>query len=282
MKISIITPVYNSVSTIQKTIDSVVLEKEKHDIEYIVIDGGSNDGTLDVLKKNFVYIDKVISEKDRGVHDAINKGIKISSGDYIFILAADDILIKGGIDNFCDNLDEEADVWCGSIIVCDNNNNYYLDYSEENLNNLFYHSSLRHPASFFKRDIFNKICYYDPDLKIAGDWMLFLTFFKNGAKFHIDTHPIVFFSKNGISSGKNFDLKERESLKILKYAGASQEYIENYIKSLNKDFRRSSSFFRKCTIFLLRRLYLYNIAKKIIYPNRVYLSKNDVINYGLK
>ncbi len=90
MKVSIITAVYNGVKTIEACIKSV-LNQTYQNIEYIVIDGGSTDGTLDVIRRYKDKIAKVVSEPDKGIYDALNKGIKIATGEVIGFLHADDV-----------------------------------------------------------------------------------------------------------------------------------------------------------------------------------------------
>ena len=89
MKVSVITISYNSVFTIEDTIKSVLAQKDI-DLEYIIVDGGSTDGTLDIINKYKNKIDKIISEPDRGIYDAMNKGIKCATGDVVGILNSDD------------------------------------------------------------------------------------------------------------------------------------------------------------------------------------------------
>lgn len=226
MKISIITPVFNNVNSIATSIESVINEKKDNDIEYIVIDGMSNDGTLDVIKKYVQYIDFFISEKDVGVNDAINKGIKRATGDYIFVLAGDDYLINGAIYSFKNSVNKDIDVWCGSTIV-KSNGNYYFSESFANLELLNKSCSLRHPATFFKRDVYKKYGFYDISFKIAGDWDLFVRLYKNKANFQIESIPIVVFSDGGISSCKGLvktNLEERAI--ILRKIGKSDFYIK--------------------------------------------------------
>ena len=90
MKISIITAVYNNVRTIDDCIQSV-LDQTYSDIEYIIIDGGSRDGTIDAIKRHKRHIAKFISEPDKGMYDAMNKGIRMASGDVIGFLHGDDL-----------------------------------------------------------------------------------------------------------------------------------------------------------------------------------------------
>lgn len=93
MKVSIITVCYNSEKTIEDTIRSVA-SQDYDDIEYIIIDGGSTDSTLDIVKKNSNHVDVYLSEKDEGLYDAMNKGIKLASGDVIGILNSDDFFVS--------------------------------------------------------------------------------------------------------------------------------------------------------------------------------------------
>ena len=95
-KISIITVCFNSVETIEETICSVITQSYSN-FEYIIIDGGSSDGTLDILLKYKKYITKIIVEKDNGIYDAINKGILLSTGDIIGCLNSDDSFTNNSI-----------------------------------------------------------------------------------------------------------------------------------------------------------------------------------------
>ena len=93
MKLSIVTITYNCISTIENTLKSLVTQKYK-DFEYIIIDGGSNDGTLDVINKYSAIISKILSEPDDGIYDAINKGINVASGELIGLLHSGDTYSK--------------------------------------------------------------------------------------------------------------------------------------------------------------------------------------------
>ena len=94
--ISIITVVFNNVSHIQKTLNSIYSQKYKN-YEIIIIDGGSTDGTLEIIKKNKKKISKWVSEKDKGIYDAFNKGMQLAKGDYIGFVNSDDILLPNAL-----------------------------------------------------------------------------------------------------------------------------------------------------------------------------------------
>lgn len=283
MKISIITPVFNRVSSIQKTIDSVAFEKSNNDIEYIIIDGSSTDGTLDVIKNNSQYIDKIISEKDNGIYDAINKGIKVASGDYVFILASDDILLKGSIKFFLESLKSNIDVWCGSIVIKQNyGKNYYCVYSESNFDFLYDHCSLRHPATFFRKSIFERFGYYDTFYNISGDWEIFLRFYENKASFQIENYPIVLFSVNGVSSTSNLSRNIiDEDVHILRKYGVEEDKISQIVRKKNRMFDFSNSVYKKMLIGFLLKFHLIDLCYFFKSGKQKYLSSEELVAYGI-
>jgi glycosyltransferase involved in cell wall biosynthesis len=116
MKLSIITVVLNDAAHIESTIQSVI-NQNFNSIQYIVIDGQSTDGTLDILKKYSNYIDVLISEKDRGIYDAMNKGLKLAKGDYVLFLNSGDMLYDSQTISKIFASSPEADVYYGDIQI---------------------------------------------------------------------------------------------------------------------------------------------------------------------
>ena len=133
MKISIITVCYNSVSTIEKTFQSIKNQSYEN-IEYIVIDGGSSDGTLKIINQYKEYISKFISEPDKGLYDAMNKGISIANGEIIGILNSDDIFFDNNVlkevSKF--HISNRIDASVGNILQFDNKGNIVRRYSSKN------------------------------------------------------------------------------------------------------------------------------------------------------
>lgn len=173
MKLSIITINFNDAAGLEKTIQSVVNQTYK-DFEYIVIDGASTDGSVDIIKK---YSDKLthwISEPDTGIYNAMNKGTRLAQGEYCLylnsgdFLAADDVLEKAFSHNFTEDI-----VSC----IC-------LDFDEKreclkvpprNVSLFtFMGGSLPHPTSFIKRELLNRLGGYNESYRIMSDWCFFL------------------------------------------------------------------------------------------------------------
>lgn len=183
MKISIITPSYNSVKTISYTTDSVISQNYT-DIEYIFIDGGSSDGTQDIILK---YKDKInikfISEKDNGIYDAMNKGIKMATGEIVGILNSDDFYSDSSVlsDVVRSFENSKIDAVYGDITYFSNDINkvtrYWKagEYKESKLNNGWV---IPHPALFVRKSVYDKCGLYNTDLKIAADYEFILRILK--------------------------------------------------------------------------------------------------------
>ena len=117
-KVSVITVVYNNVEFIQKAITSLI-SQDYDNIEYILIDGGSTDGTCDIVKENIKFIDYFISETDTGIYDALNKGIMQSTGDVISILHSDDVFYdESVISDIVRHMDRVNAEFCFSNMLC--------------------------------------------------------------------------------------------------------------------------------------------------------------------
>ena len=271
--ISIITASYNAKDTIKNTLDSVRKIKNKN-IEYIVIDGQSTDGTCEIIEKNQDIIDVYISERDNGIYDAINKGIQMAHGDYTLFLAADDLLIPGAIDGFLQSVKCDTEVWSGSVIY-HNDYGYFVEESDRNLEKLKQECSLRHPATFFKREAFEKFGYYDSSLKCSGDREIFLRYYLQGAKFQIENIPIEIFNEGGISTANRFNLPVSEGIIIEKKYGV---YQHNTKKPLLKSIRQiiNNSFVENILLKIYYNDSFYSVISKFINKPLEKIDKNEV------
>ena len=178
MKISVITVVFNAVETIEDTIKSVI-DQDYDDIEHIIIDGGSTDGTLDVVNCYKDHLAKVVSEPDNGIYDAMNKGIELATGEITGNLNADDWYAHSGVLSQVANTfsaDEDIDAVYGDIVyVTREQPHNIVRYWESGS----YHDGLfekgwmpAHPSFFVKREIYSRYGKFDLDLKIQSDFEL--------------------------------------------------------------------------------------------------------------
>jgi len=181
MKLSIVTVCLNSVETIEDTIKSVLIQ-DYEDIEYIVVDGGSSDGTLDILTKYQSRISRCISEPDKGIYDAMNKGIKLTSGDIVATLNANDVYadetIVGQMLEFIQKNGLDA-AYGDLAYINPNNDNHVTRFwkAGEYKRGAFYHGwVMPHPTFFCRKQVFDKYGYFNNSFQIAADFELMLRF----------------------------------------------------------------------------------------------------------
>ena len=222
MKISIITVSFNSASTIQKTFNSVK-NQTYFDIEYIVVDGNSTDGTQNIIKHNQDFIDKWISETDQGLYDAMNKGIKMATGDIIGILNSDDAFYDHRVlEKIADfHLQNDIQASVGNITQYNKNGKHTRTYSSrfwkpEKLKIGFMPP---HPSIFFNKELFEKFGYYKLNFVIGSDYELITRFFlKNKIKWKYSRVTTTSMLVGGLSSSgmKSYKLITKEIQKTLK------------------------------------------------------------------
>ena len=190
MKISIITVVRNNASTIKDTIDSV-LKQTYSNVEYIVIDGSSTDGTIEIIQGYKKYIKKFISEKDKGVYDAMNKGINLATGDVIGLLNGDDVyfdetVLQNVANAFKKN---ESDCVYGDLYYVERNNLdevvRYWKSSKFKKGSFARGWHPPHPTFFLKKEVYSKYGLYDIEMKVSADFDLMLRLLE---KYNITSH----------------------------------------------------------------------------------------------
>ena len=218
-KLSIITINYNNLEGLQKTFESVFAQTFQ-DFEYIVIDGGSTDGSKEYIAENANKINYWVSEPDKGVYHAMNKGIVKASGEYLlFINSGDELFENSTIEKIISDL-HTVDIIAGSLNFISDKNNY-IGYAQEQVSFLYmYHNTIWHPSTFIKKEAFETTDFYDEKMRICSDWKWFiLATFKNKKSYKkIDT-TIAKFYLDGISSSQenqNLIKKERQET-FIKY-----------------------------------------------------------------
>jgi glycosyltransferase involved in cell wall biosynthesis len=242
LKISIITVTYNSAATIGQTILSVI-NQTYPDIEYIIVDGKSTDNTLQIVEKYKGRIAKVISEADKGLYDALNKGIDIASGDVIGILHSDDFYIDNNvIQKYADTFVKNAsDAVYSDLYYVDKNNTDKVIRrwkSGENKVHSFINGWMPpHPTFFVKKEIYQKFGKFNLEFKSAADYELMLRFIQ---KFRISISYLPEYTIKMRMGGKsnvsvqnriNANLEDRKAWEI---NGLKPRFYTLYLKPLRK------------------------------------------------
>ncbi|SEA92529.1 Glycosyltransferase involved in cell wall bisynthesis [Prevotella sp. tc2-28] len=209
MKLSIITINYNNKDGLQKTIDSVICQTWK-DYEWIVIDGGSTDGSKELIEQYQQHFAYWCSEPDKGVYNAMNKGIAKAKGEYIQFLNSGDCFHQvNTLEMVSVYLGQNADVFYGDLNYLSVNDNYIIHYPKKLTMHYFLSHSIGHPASYIKAELL-KSAGYREDFKIVSDWFRFVEWFREGRVFRHMNVVVADYDTTGISS-VNLDLISKEN-----------------------------------------------------------------------
>jgi glycosyltransferase involved in cell wall biosynthesis len=209
--ITVVTVVFNGEKFLEETILSVI-NQTYDNVEYIIIDGGSTDGTLDIIKKYEHAIDYWVSEKDKGIYDAMNKGLDLATGEWINFMNADDYFIDLNVlDSIAFN---GTDLIYGNIILKDNE--YFTrSGSMVNIDTLLYKNICHHQASFTRKKAFKAVGRFDDSLKIAADYDFFVRcFFKHVNESYVN-QDIAVMRMDGLST-MQFNQSLSEKLSVIK------------------------------------------------------------------
>lgn len=198
-KVSIITVVYNGVATIEQTIKSVLGQTYKN-IEYIVIDGASTDGTQQIIEKYANDISYYVSETDEGLYYAMNKGLEKATGEIIGIINSDDWYDINAVKNMVEyfNKSEAELVYGQTIVVAENGIEKASEVGE--IQTLWYKAPFRHPSVFVKKSVYNRFGGFDVNYVVAADYDLLLRFYSKNVKFEYLDKVIAYFRLGGLST----------------------------------------------------------------------------------
>lgn len=221
MELSIITINRNNAAGLEKTLQSVTDQTFK-EFEYIVVDGASTDGSVEVIKKyesKFAHL-KWISEPDKGIYNAMNKGMRMASGAYIQILNSGDCLAAPDVvEKMLKALEEKANpsILYGNMVKCFPDGKRRIDkcFAGQEITMLgMYTGTLNHDPAYIRRDLFDKYGFYDESLKIVSDWKWYLqALILGGEKPEYVNLDVTLFDMTGISeTNKELDRSERKQV----------------------------------------------------------------------
>lgn len=240
MKISIITIAFNSQETIEDTIVSVINQTYKN-IEYIIIDGGSTDSTLEIINRYKDKISLIVSEPDKGIYDAMNKGIEKASGELVGILNSDDFYANNEvISNISNKIEDFDSIYADLVYVNRENTEKVIRYwkSGDYKPNAFLKGWMPpHPTFFLKKSIYNKFGTYNLALKSAADYELMLRMIHK-EKISITYYPEV-ITKMRVGGQSNATLGNRlkankEDRMAWEINNLNPKFYSLYLKPLRK------------------------------------------------
>lgn len=260
LKISVIMPSFNAKKTIEQAISSVV-NQTYNNVELIIIDGGSQDGTVDILKK---YEDKIaywVSEPDNGIYNAANKALDHATGDYVLWLSADDCLVDElVVAKAVDLIEPDTGILSGNIIMVQEDNMLESVYSNDFARDKAKYSGGMIPAEamFVRKDICDKY-RFDESYVIAGDYKRFLQcYYDDTVKFKFVDLFVTYFSDGGISSTSADDCRQEDN-RIYRELGLLN-FVDRHLKA-------NSPWYVVCLKTVLKKVglfsgvkYLYNVV----------------------
>lgn len=261
MKVSIITVAYNSEATIERTIKSV-LNQTYDDIEYVVVDGSSEDATIDIIKKYEPLFNGRIkwkSEPDSGIYDAMNKGVKRCSGDLIGIINSDDWLEQNAVEEIVKLAQVINDyrncIFCGSLKFHYEDGDFQIFESNENrfIKGMKKHSfnhGAYHPAMFVGSDVYMKVGEFDTNFRICADIDFVTRCYQSGIRF-IFTKSIVSNMSDGGASNK---LNLKRIISDKKYEYKKRGFSET---------KASWTLFLFCTRHMFKSIVPQSIVRRI-------------------
>lgn len=242
-KISIITINYNNYKGLVDTANSVINQTYK-DIEYIIIDGGSTDESKEYIESISEHLDYWVSEPDNGIYNAMNKGIKKATGDYLFFLNSGDYFLDINCLEKHKKSFNDFEIIYFNIYYGNHSNKRKVIYPDFLNFYLFFINTICHQAVFFKNTLFKEYGLYDESLKILADWEFLLkTIFIHQVSYkHIDDF-IVLYDDSGFSSNvaNHVELKQEKHIVLKKYFPA---FIDDYWDYHNKKY-----YFKKFRIY---------------------------------
>lgn len=283
MKLSIITINYNNAEGLRKTLDSVASQTFR-DFEHIIVDGGSTDESVEIIRNyadeqairlkgykairqencnadNLTSLPIIwISEPDKGIYNAMNKGIRLANGEYLLFLNSGDCLVcESTLSNFVDCILMEDIIYGNNLQICSDGNMRKVEYDRYVTGKTLFNHTIPHQASFIKRSLFDSIGLYSEDLRFGSDWEFYLkALFYHNCSFRFVDIDVCLFDMTGISTDPNLTqemLAERNFV------------LQRIIPQLYADYKEMNDCLRR--VRMIDEMAL-RVGKKILKPYRIF------------
>ncbi|MCO6496346.1 MAG: glycosyltransferase [Chitinophagaceae bacterium] len=245
--VTIITINLNNLEGLKQTMESV-FKQSFSDYEYIIIDGGSTDGSREYIEQHVEKLVYWVSEKDSGVYAAMNKGIRQSKGEFLMFLNSGDYFFNQKSMETLIARSEGYDLVYGNILVKEDDKEWVKNYPAELSFKYFLADTLPHPATLIRSSLLKKFGLFNEQLKIVSDWEFFLySVCSLNAKYKYVDETISVFPYNGLSSvasNQKLISEERRAVLSLRYASFLEDYKEAERDSNKLKLLENSRWFR--------------------------------------
>jgi glycosyltransferase involved in cell wall biosynthesis len=245
-QISVISINLNNARGLQRTIKSVLAQQFK-DFEYIIIDGGSHDGSCDIIRIYENNINYWSSEPDGGVYDAMNKGIEKSNGEYCFFLNSGDYLVNDNVFQKVFEKNPTEDILFGNLYVCKNGKVVENAFGKEKLSfSDIYSHTIKQQATFIKRNLFTNFGLFNQNRMIVADWEFFIKTLGSGnVSYRYIKEFVSYFDNDGLSNQNPVIVKKEKGEVILENIPVMMqpdyEFLSKY-KKFEKLYKNRLSF----------------------------------------
>lgn len=272
LKVSIITVCLNSEKTIEQTIRSV-LDQTYKNIEYIIVDGQSTDKTLQIIRKYQDRIATCISEPDKGLYDAMNKGISLSTGDVIGIINSDDWYAPDAVENVVRLFaKEKIDVVYGAMEIV-HSDGITSKVQNGALEQMLYRMVIPHPTAFVRKGVYQEVGCFNLQYRVVADYDLFLRMYLYRCKFRQTPHVLAYFRNGGLSTVNAVACAE-EIRRIARYYAKQRDDTE-ILKKIEQYYQT-----RIANAKTLEKVHwiLENKKKEAALAIRKYRNENDKVD----
>lgn len=228
---TVITVVYNNEKFIRQTIESVLAQKDVS-LEYIIVDGNSTDGTLDIIREYVGKIDKVISEKDKGIYDAMNKGIINSTGKWLIFMNSGDLFFSNDtLSRITEVINENFDIIYGSFCAEEPHIKKLVKFEAGTPSGLLNGMIMNHQACIIKAK-YHQENLYDLSYKVVADYDFMLGAYQNKASFLRINHILANIATGGVSDGNRTNtFREMKKVKLYRRL-SSTTVIKSYLRNI--------------------------------------------------